>query len=348
VRTATRFPLERIAAFDRAVRAGEFPNAGTIARKFEVCRRTLQRDIEFLRDRLGAPLVFDEKRQGYAYSDPSFRLPTVPMSEGELLALALAERVLRQFRGTPYAPDLARAFRKITDGLTDRVTVDLGELADTYSFRTTGPEEFDPETFGALAAAVRDRRRIVLRYWTASREEETSRAVDPYHLACVDGHWYLIAFCHFRDGVRMFAPSRIRSLESTDATFEIPGDFRVDEYLDRSFCVLRGASDEVYRIRLRFTGEAAKYVRGRTWHRSQTMEDLADGGLILGLEVSHLREIERWVLSWGPACTVIEPEELRDRVAKSLGEAVALYLPAKRRAAVSGARPRRRRGPSER
>src|SRR5262249_17422943 len=297
---------------------------------------------------LEAPLVFDEKRQGYSYSDPNFRLPSVPMTEGELLALALAERVLRQFRGTPYAPDLARAFRKITEGLTDRVTVDLGDLADSYSFRTRGAEEFDPETFRALAVAVRDRRRIVLCYWTASREEETSRAVDPYHLACVDGHWYLIAFCHLRDGVRMFAPSRIRSLEPTDATFEIPGDFRVDEYLDRSFCVLRGAPDEVYRVRLRFTGEAAKYVRGRAWHRRPTMEARAGGGLILGLEVSHLREVERWALSWGPACTVIEPNELRHQVAESLAEAVALYPPARRRATVSGARPRRHRGPSAR
>jgi predicted DNA-binding transcriptional regulator YafY len=113
LRTSTRFPLERIAAFDRAVRAGEYPNAGTVAKRLEVSRRTLQRDIEFLRDRLGAPLIFDPRRQGYAYSDPSFRLPEVPMTEGELLALALAERVLRQYRGTPYAPDLARAFGKV-------------------------------------------------------------------------------------------------------------------------------------------------------------------------------------------------------------------------------------------
>jgi predicted DNA-binding transcriptional regulator YafY len=348
LRTATRFPLERIVAFDRAVRAGEFPNAGTIARRFEVCRRTLQRDIEFLRDRLGAPLAFDAKKQGYAYSDPSFRLPTVPMTEGELLALALAERVLRQFRGTPYAPDLARAFRKITEGLTARVTVDLGDLADSYSFRTTAPDEFDPETFVALAAAVRDRRRVALRYWTASRDEETRRDVDPYHLACVDGHWYLVAFCHLRGDVRMFSPARIRSVEPTDAAFEIPGDFRIDEYLAGSFSVLRGGADEVYRVRLRFAGPAARYVRERAWHPSQTTEEAGDGGLIVGLEVSHLREVERWVLSWGPGCTVLEPAELRDRVARSLAEAVAFYASPGRGTSARGVRTRRRPRPSAR
>jgi proteasome accessory factor B len=188
VRTATRFPLERIAAFDRAVRAGEYPNAGTLARRLEVSRRTVQRDIEFLRDRLGAPLVFDTARQGYAYADPGFRLPAVPMTEGELLALALAERVLRQYRGTPYAPDLARAFRKLTGGLSDRVTVDLGELAQGYSFRSTAPEPFDTGVFRDLAAAVRARRRVVLCYWTASRDEETRREVDPSNRTSASRH----------------------------------------------------------------------------------------------------------------------------------------------------------------
>jgi predicted DNA-binding transcriptional regulator YafY len=327
MRTATRFPLERIAAFDRAVRAGEYPNAGTIARVFEVSRRTLQRDIEFMKDRLGAPLVFDEKRQGYAYSDPSFRLPTVPMSEGELLALALAERVLRQYRGTPYAPDLARAFRKVTEGLSDRVTVDLGRLADSFSFTATAPEPFDPGVFRDLAAAVRDRRRVVLRYWTASRDEETRRQVDPYHLACVDGHWYLIAFCHLRGDVRMFAPSRVRCLEVTDETFALPDDFHVDAYLARSFCVLRGAAGEAHRVRLRFTGEAARYVRERTWHPSQVLEPTADGGVIVGFELGHLREVERWALSWGADCEVLEPAELRERVAEAAVHAARRYTP---------------------
>jgi predicted DNA-binding transcriptional regulator YafY len=346
MRTATRFPLERIAAIDRAVRAGEYPNAGTIARRFEVSRRTVQRDIEFMRDRLGAPLAFDQRRQGFAYSDPSFRLPEVPMSEGELLALALAERVLRQYRGTPYAADLARAFRKVTDGLSDRVTVDLGLLAESYSFRSTAPEAFDPDVFQGLAVAVRDRRRVVLRYWTASRDEETRRAVDPYHLACVDGHWYLIGHCHARGEVRMFNPTRIRTLEVTEAGFVPPTDFRIDEYLGRSFGVLRGGDGEGHRVRLRFTGEAAKYVPERTWHPSQALEPAADGGVVIGFELGHLREVERWALSWGPDCEVLEPAELRDRVLNALTAAAGRYATDSEPGRSSG--PRRRGRPGSR
>src|SRR5689334_2543797 len=128
MRTATRPPLERIAALDRAIRAGRYPNASTLARELEVCPRTVQRDIDFLRDRLGAPLAFDARPNGYVYRDPTYRLPHLTLTEGELVALFLAERVLQQYRGAPYGPDLARAFRKVTAGLGEHVTVDLGHL----------------------------------------------------------------------------------------------------------------------------------------------------------------------------------------------------------------------------
>lgn len=325
MRTATRFPLERIAALDRAVRAGEYPNARTIGERLEVCRRTVLRDVEFLRDRLGAPIAFDQVRNGYYYTDPGFRLPAVAMTEGELLALVLAERAFQQYRGTPYGPDLARAIGKIARSLDDVVTVDLGELADGCSFRTTVSESIAPEVFRELASAVKHRRRLVVRYWTPSRDEETTREVDPYHLACIDGRWYLVAYCHVRDEVRMFVPSRIRSLESTGATFAPPEDFRLDEYLSGSFGVFRGNDGESHRVRLRFTGGPARYVGDRQWHPSQTAETTDDGTLILSFSLTALRDVERWVLSWGGDCEVLEPHELRDAVRASATLAAARY-----------------------
>jgi predicted DNA-binding transcriptional regulator YafY len=327
MKTAVRFSLERIVVLDRAIRAGEYPNARTIADRLEVSHRTVQRDLVFLRDRLGAPLVFDPQRNGYFYHEPSYRLSFLTLTEGELVALFLAERVLQQYRGTPFGPDLARAFRTITEGLTDRITIDLGHLDASHSFRTTAQAPFDPGIFRDLAAAVLGCRRVVLDYWTASRDERARREVDPYHLACVDGQWYVIGHCHLRGDVRMFAPGRIQALEVTEETFDLPADFRIDEYLARSFAVLRGGAGEVHRVRLRFTGEAVKYVRERTWHPSQALEPDAEDGLLVCLEVSHLREVERWALSWGADCEVLEPAELRERVKEELSRAAARYLP---------------------
>src|SRR5262245_14683979 len=103
---ATRPPLERIAALDRALRAGSLPNSASLGRMLAVCPRTVQRDIAFARERLGAPIEFDARRNGYYYTDATYRIPHLTLTEGELVALFLAERVLRQYRGTPYAPAL--------------------------------------------------------------------------------------------------------------------------------------------------------------------------------------------------------------------------------------------------
>ncbi|WP_337174370.1 YafY family protein [Paludisphaera sp.] len=326
MRKATRLPWERFVALDRAVRSGAYPNARTIGEELEVCRRTVLRDVEFMRDRLGAPIAFDRARNGYYYTEEGFRLPAVEMTEGELLALVLAERAFRQYRGAPFGPDLARAIRKLAEGMGDAVTIDLGDLAEGCSFRVTAPEEIDAGLFHALATAVRERRRLAMRYWTPSRDEETTREVDPYHLACVDGRWYLVAHCHARGEARMFAPARIRAVAATGATFDRPDGFRLDEYLAGAFGVFRGRAEESHRVRLRFTGEPARYLADRTWHPTQAAQRGDRGELDLCFELGSLREIERWALSWGPDCEVIEPRELRLRVvaaAEAIGRAYA-------------------------
>jgi predicted DNA-binding transcriptional regulator YafY len=151
------------------------------------------------------------------------------------------------------------------------------------------------------------------------------RVVDPYHLASIDGQWYLIAHCHLRDEVRMFVPGRIRDLTVTDATFIEPSEFQIDAFLADSFGVIRGREDESHHVRLRFTGEAVRYVRERTWHPSQALELEDDGAIVLTLTLSHLREIERWAMSWGADCEVLEPMELREQVRQSLTRSLVSY-----------------------
>ncbi|HEY2157664.1 MAG TPA: transcriptional regulator [Isosphaeraceae bacterium] len=322
---ATRPPTERFAALDRALRAGRFPNASSLAGELEVSPRTVQRDIEFLRDRMGVPIAFDPRRNGYHYADPTYRLAAATLAEAELMAILLAERAMRQYRGTPYAADLARAFAKVAAGLEGPEPPAPGDLDGAYSFRGAAATPPDPAVFRDLAAAVRDRRRVAIAYWTASRDEETRREVDPYHLACVDARWYLIGFCRSRGQVLMFAAWRIRAIEPTGGTFDEPSEFDADSYLYGAFAAMRGGDGERHRVRIRFTGEAARYAREQTWHPSQSIEEEAGGSLVIRLEVSHLREVERWALSWGPDCEVLGPRELRDRVARAVAATAALY-----------------------
>lgn len=123
----------------------------------------------------------------------------------------------------------------------------------------------------------------------------------------------------------MFAAWRVRAVEATGESFDGPAGFDADAYLAGAFAAMRGGDGERHRVRIRFTGERARYAREHPWHPSQTAEEGPGGSLVIGLEVSHLREVERWVLSWGPECEALGPPELRDRVARAAAATAGLY-----------------------
>jgi predicted DNA-binding transcriptional regulator YafY len=321
---ASRPPLRRLLILDRLLRANRYPNARSAARELEVNPRTVHRDLEFLRDSWGAPLEFCHKHNGYYYRDAAFALPLQTLTEGELFALFLAERVLHDYRATPYARDLAAAFRKLTAALPEAVTIDLAHWDQVHSFRRSSADLEEAACFHQLAAAVRRGRQLELVYWTASRDDTTRRVVDPYHLLAMDGHWYLVAYCHLREEVRMFAPARVRAVKETGGVFERPADFRIADYLDTTFRVVRGHGPPC-RVVLRFAPAAARYVREKLWHSSQRLQDQPDGSLLLTLVVSHLLEVKRWVLSYGFDCEVLEPPQLRSEVAGDLLRAARRY-----------------------
>jgi proteasome accessory factor B len=112
----------------------------------------------------------------------------------------------------------------------------------------------------------------------------------------------------------MFAPGRSRSLKETGATFERPPDFRIADFLDGTFRVVRGAGPPVT-VRLRFSPAAARYIRERTWHPSQKLTPRPGGRLEMTLRVNHLLEVKRWVMSFAANCEVLEPAQLRMDVA---------------------------------
>jgi proteasome accessory factor B len=299
---------------DQALRAGAWPNASTLSRQLEVTPRTIRRDITYLRDQLRAPIEFDPVRNGYHYTETTYRLPFFQMTEGELFALLVAERLLRQYQGTMFETDLRRAFARMADLLPDAVSVRLDALADCLSVMPTVQTPYDPHMFSALASAVVCRRQVEMVYWTAGRNATTIRAFDPYHLTLIDDGWYVIGRCHFRNEVLVFAVQRMRSMRETGATFERPADFKVEDYMRGSFRALRGEGH--YRVLLQFPPEFAGRIAEKTWHWSQTCEATADGGLILRFEVSDLREVKRWVMFWGSDCKVLEPRELREIIAR--------------------------------
>jgi predicted DNA-binding transcriptional regulator YafY len=310
---------------DTVLHQGRWPTAVSIAEELEVSERTIRRDIEYLRHQLHAPIEFDSHRNGYHYTNPKFRLNFLQLTEGELFSLFVAEQVLRQYRDTPYGAELENAFSKITAALTDPVVGDAARLAESLSFRTSAPPLSALSALETLTTSILQRRRLVIDYWTASRDSLNRRTVDPYHLASIDGQYYLVAYCHTRKVFRDFKADRIRAIETTSETFQRDPTFDVDAYLGSALTVLRGDGATEYHVRLRFTGTAVRYVRERLWHPTQKLKPTPDGALVLEFTVSHLGEAQRMVLSWSPECEALDPPELRAAVAEALAKAVRLH-----------------------
>ena len=308
----SRPPLERMLRIHQALQAVKFPNASTLARELEVSTKSIHRDIEFMRDRLDLPIEYDGARFGYQYTEEVNSFPTVQITEGELFALIVAEKALQQYRGTSFEKPLLSAIRKMEQALPDTISLNLSDVEHTISFRTRVEQILDLKIFDALAKATAHRRQIELTYRKPGRRETEQRVVDPYHLANINGEWYLFAFDHLRSDIRTFAPGRIQSVKPTGKNFDRPQKFSLEKRLRDSFGVHSGQGQ--YEIAIRFNARSADYVREKKWHESQQLKELKDGGVELRLKLSGLAEVERWVLSWGGDAVVLLPRELADSV----------------------------------
>ncbi len=309
----TRPPYERMTYIHEQLQLDKHPNCSSLAAHFEVSPKTIQRDIEFMRDRWNLPIEYDEPRHGYYYAQPVENLPLVTMTEGELVALLVAQKAVEQYAGTAFEAPLTNAFAKLTSQLDGPVTVALGAARHVFSFKAAGPARADLELFRRLSQAVLETREIAFDYRGLGDAKPARRRVQPWHLCCVDNQWYLIGHDLDRAAKRTFALPRIAAVELTARTFPRPAGFSIREHLGGSFGIIAGSGD--YRVRLRFDTWAAQLVRERFWHDSQELTDRRDGGIELVLQLADLAEVERWVLSWGEHVEVLAPKELRQRIA---------------------------------
>lgn len=318
-----RVVWERIVRFHQRIQNGEYPNCSKLAAEFAVSVRTIMRDVDFMKGGLNLPLAFEAIRNGYYYTRPVDHLPAVAMSEAEVFALLVAQKAIAQYHGTPFERPLGMAFRKLTGQLDRNVQFSLGGLEQELSFRPFAPEDADLERFQILTRALKERRELRFLYRNLGAAKERRRQVCPYHVACVDNHWYVFAYDVKRGDMRTFALSRLRSPELTGRRFTIPARFDLNEYLRGSFNVFKGADD--YEVVVEFDAWAGDLVRERKWHLSQELTALRGRQVRMRLRLNSIEEAERWVLSWGTHATVIRPDRLRERLEAAGKELLERY-----------------------
>ncbi|MFN3647962.1 MAG: helix-turn-helix transcriptional regulator [Armatimonadota bacterium] len=315
--------LARALWLDGEIRAGRFPSVAELMEEFEVARRTAFNTLDYLRDTLGAPLVYSRERRGYYYSDPAFGLPAVFLREGELLAMLLADQVARQYLGTPLEQPLRDAISKLSRHLPERVQVELREVAQSFHFAGGVSVELPLALVAELQLAIREQRLLRIRYYTAGRDETTEREVEPHFLTNVRGDWMLVAWDRMRAADRVFMLARIREWRVLEARFRPRPELAPERYSRDTFLTEHG--EAVQEVVLRFDSYQARWIRERVWHPSQQLEEQSDGSLLLRLRVAGEGDLLRWILGYGFHVEALAPAELRARVAETVRRTSGLY-----------------------
>ena len=155
----------------------------------------------------------------------------------------MAEQALQQYRGTSFEKPLLSALQKMEQSLPDTISLSLTDVEQTISFRTSAEPILDLEIFDALAKATAARQQLELTYRKPGQQQAEQRVVDPYHLANINGEWFLFAFDHLRKDLRTFVPARIKAIRPTGKTFERRKRFSLEQRLRGSFGVQSGQGE---------------------------------------------------------------------------------------------------------
>ncbi len=293
------------------------------ARELGCTVRTVWRDLGLLQE-AGFP-IYDERdgRRGLWKVEPGFRdrLP-IPLSLPEVVALLASRNLLDQGGAGPFGSAVTSAFAKIQALLTPRALDLVERMRRSVGARAIGAklQLGAGEHLEAIHRALAERRTLRMRYYSLSRDAETERLVDPYHVTLYSGGLYLVGYCHLRREVRIFAVERIRAVEMLAETFAMPADFDAEAYLRGAWGIVRGDLIAVHAV---FARAVAPHIRGRLWHASQELRELPGGRLEMRLTVADALEVRRWLLGFGPGVEVLAPPELREAIRRE-AEAVAL------------------------
>lgn len=320
---------KRMSYIDRRLRHREdFPSAAEIAVSLEreygetVSTRTVQRDIEKMRE-AGAPIEYKPQCHGYFYAHENWQLPSFNLTEGDLMALMVADRALEGYRNSPYHEDLRKVFDRMTSLLPERVTVSSQDLAANVTVISDPTTRIKAEVWDAVRDGLYRTRIVTLWYCSPGHDQAVRRQVNPLHLVGHRGEWYLLCWSHHHEQMRIFALNRIERAKVENRGFDYPSDFRADDYIDPAFGVF--INEELTDVAIRFDGQAASKIPERRWHSDQTIEQLEDGSIILRFRTNQQSQLLFWVSQWGPNAEILEPPELQKRAEKWFSKTAARY-----------------------
>ena len=295
-------------------------------RELEVSRATFKRDIEYMRDRLNAPIEWDRGDGGYRYTSgvtgQQQSLPGLWFNASEAYALLMMQALLSEMQpgllGPHIAPLKARLRAVIESGKHP-----AGDVESRVKLLSVAARPVTDKNFEVVAAALLGRQRLQILYYSRVRNESSIREVSPQLLIHHRGNWYLGAWCHQQEAMRSFAMDAIEQASVLSKSSKAMPKKALDGFVGQGYGIFSGS--DVQWAKLRFTEERARWVSRELWHPLQRLTAQEDGRLVMELPFTDLRELSMDILRQGRHVEVLGPPELRAQVAQELRKTLGQY-----------------------
>lgn len=306
--------LNRALALHRLLLEYRYPvSRAVILERLACSASTFKRLLELLRDSYQAPIVWDPSARGYKYdtTDGRFTLPGVWLSESEAFALLMANRLLQDVQPGLHQQGLAQLQARIGDLLGPQ----WQSQAERLRVESIGRQYVAPELFLPLVQALFARRRFHFVYHATSHQAK-ARQVSPQRLCWYRDNWYLLAWCHERAALRLFALSRIAEPLALDEAACERESGELDALFASGYGIFAGSA--LQQAELRFDPSAAPWVRDVQWHREQCQTIEPSGHIRLRFPYADQRELVRDLLRFSGEVEVQAPPSLRHAVISAM------------------------------
>ncbi len=312
--------IDQLLCNQRVVTRAQFLDA------LEVSPATFKRDLEYLRDRLNAPIVWDRELRGYRYDQEpdaaQFQLPGLWFNTSEIQALLSMDALLANLQPGVLSSHI-EPLRSRIRMLLDEGDHSVDEISRRIRIMPQAAKTYRSENFQALCQALLSRKCVDMTYYSRPSDSTSERRVSPQRLIYYRDNWYLDAWCHLREGLRSFSIDAIKRLAiAPEAAIEID-EAVLNRELESGYGIFSGA--DTREAVLRFGPEIARWVSRETWHPQQQSEYDAEGHYLLRVPYSQDTELVMDILRYGAEVEVIEPPELRARVIERICAMRALY-----------------------
>lgn len=320
--------LERFFKIRNLLAARRYVTREEFLGELEVSEATFKRDLEYLRERLRQPVVWDPDERAYTLAPSSrvgserYELPGLWFSSSEVQALLSVDQLLAELE-PGLLGELLMPFRDRLRRLVDSGDHSLSQLGQRIRIRSIGARFVPPKWFEQVASATLSRRRLRIDYFARSTGETSVRELSPQRLVHYRDNWYLEAWCHLRGGPRLFSLDAMSQVEPLDGhALDVP-EAELDASLSASYGIFLGPPTRT--AVLRFTAARARWVAREQWHPEQRGRTEPDGTYVVEIPYSDDRELLLDILRYGSDVEVLEPPALRERVRAELAKAARQY-----------------------